>query len=119
MGHIALLPARAGDWGRHMGHGTEMLAGRALVQAVTGITDDNGNLSINWPVEFAGTPVVSLALQTSIAEMHSARITAVSSGGASVHVMRAPLALPLGTIVTAAMANAAGVVVHAVAVGAP
>ena len=95
------------------------LASGKLVQAVTGTTDSNGNVSINWPVAFSGTPVVALGLQTSVAEVHTARITANSASGASVHVARSPLVSVLGINVTAAMVNASGVTVHAVAVGTP
>jgi hypothetical protein len=95
------------------------LAGGMLVQAVTGSTDDNGNLSINWPVGFSGTPVVALAVQTSVAEMHSARLTAVCASGASIHVARLPLASAIDANAAPAMVNASGVTVHAVAVGAP
>lgn len=91
-------------------------AGR-LVQAVQAATDSNGNACINWPVAFSGTPVVVLALQTSVAEAHTARITANSASGAGVHVARYPLVSALG--ITAPTVNASGVIVHAVAVGEP
>lgn len=86
--------------------------GGALIQAIKGTTDQNGNLCLNWPQPFAGTPVVTLGLQTTLPEVHSARITAVSATGAAVHVARLPLT-------GGPPANAYGVEVHAVAVGAP
>lgn len=104
-----------------MGHG-EAADGRAstqLVQAVTGVTDTNGNVSINWPVAFSGTPVVTIGLQTSVAELHSARITANSASGASVHVARSPLVPALGVTLTGPKVAAIGVTVHVIAVGAP
>lgn len=98
----------------------EIMSGAAagrLVQAVQATTDGNGNACINWPVAFSGTPVVVLALQTSVAEVHTARITANSASGAGVHVARYPLASPLG--MTEPPVSASGVIVHAVAVGEP
>jgi hypothetical protein len=86
--------------------------GGALIQAVKGTTDPNGNLCLDWPKPFSGTPVVSLTLQTTLPEVHSARITAVSATGASVHVARLPVS-------GGPPVSAYGVEVHTIAVGAP
>jgi hypothetical protein len=95
----------------------DALAGAPLVQAITGVTDINGNVSFTWPQAFSASPVIALAIQTTVAEVHTVRITARSSSGASVHVARSPIVALLGINVTAAMINASGVTVHAVAVG--
>jgi hypothetical protein len=102
-----------------IGEALDSLTGAPLVQAVEGITDANGNVSLTWPQAFSASPVVALAIQTTVAEVHTTRITARSSSGASIHVARSPIVAVLGVNVTAAMVNASGVTVHAVAVGAP
>lgn len=94
----------------------EELLGQS-VQAAQGTTDANGSVTITWPEVFAAAPTVSLAIQTSTAEVHSARITALTATSVTVHVARSPVVAVLGVNVTAAMVNASGVVVHAVAVG--
>jgi len=94
-------------------------AGGALIQSAKDDTDANGEVDFTWGAEFSAAPVVILAIQTSTAEVHSARLTAVSTTGASVHVGRSPVVAVLGVNVTAAMVNASGVTVHAVAVGTP
>lgn len=88
------------------------------VQGVQGTTDVNGSVTLSWPQTFAAAPKVALAIQTSTAEVHSARVTALSASSITVHVARSPIVAILGVNVTAAMINAAGVDVHVVGVGA-
>jgi hypothetical protein len=96
-----------------------LAAGGSLIQSAKGTTDASGVVTFTWGTAFSATPVVVVTIQTTTAEVHTTRITACSATGATIHVARSPIVAILGINVTAAMINASGVVVHAVAVGAP
>jgi len=93
--------------------------GGALIQSAKGTTDANGAVTFTWGTAFSAPPVVVLAVETSTAEAHSTRITSCTASAVSVHVARSPVVSILSVNVTAAMVNASGVTVHAVAVGTP
>lgn len=95
-----------------------LAGGGALVQSAKGTTDASGEVSFTWDTAFSADPTVVLAIQTTTAEVHSTRLTAVSTTGCDVHVARSPVVSILSINVTAAMVNASGVTVHAIAVGA-
>lgn len=97
----------------------QLAAGGALVQSAKATTDANGVVTFTWPTAFSATPTVVTGIQTTTAEVHTTRITACSATGATIHVARSPIVAILSINVTAAMINAQGVVVHAIAVGAP
>lgn len=98
---------------------SQLASGQPLTQKMKATTAANGVASFTWPTAFSATPTVALAIQTTTAEVHTTRITACSTTGATVHVARSPIIAVVGINVTAAMVDAAGVVVHAIACGAP
>jgi len=97
----------------------QLASGQPLTQKMKVTTNASGIATFTWPTAFSATPTVALAIQTTTAEVHTTRITACSATGATVHVARSPVVAVLGINVTAAMIDAAGVVVHATACGTP
>lgn len=93
------------------------VVGSLRVQRASGTTNASGLVTFTWPVAFSGSPAVALGIETATGDVHSARLTAVSATGATVHVLRAPVVTVLSINVLGATVNAAGATVHAVAVG--
>lgn len=89
------------------------------VERATGVTDANGNVTVNWPAgAFSAPPVVTVAVQGAVG-FRSHTITANSATSTTVTVVGAPVVSLLGIQILAASVPASGVTVHAHAVEAP
>jgi hypothetical protein len=87
------------------------------VERATGVTDGSGNVTFAWPAgAFSSPPAVTLGLQAASA-FRSHSITANSATSTTVNVLASAGVTILGIGVLAVGAPAAGVTVHAHAVG--
>lgn len=82
------------------------------VERATGVTDANGNVTVNWPAgTFAVPPVVTVALQGATG-FRSHTITANSATATTINVLGAPVVTLLGIQILAASVAASGITVH-------
>lgn len=88
------------------------------VERATGVTDGSGNVTFAWPVgAFSAPPVLTIGIQgTGVMRSHA--ITANTATTTTVNVLAAAGVTLLGIGVLAVGAPAAGITVHAHAVGA-
>ncbi|MFD5788572.1 hypothetical protein ACFWH1_18360 [Streptomyces sp. NPDC127037] len=86
------------------------LSGR--VARATGVTDANGNVTINWPAStFTVPPVVTVAMQGAPG-FRTYTVTANSASATTVNVLGAPVVSLLGIQILAAATPASGITVH-------
>lgn len=80
--------------------------------AGTGVTDASGNVTFTFVPPFAAAPVVTHAIQTSLADATEARITALSASSVTLNARRAPGVVVLGISVLQVPQPLSGATIH-------